>query len=326
MLQFACQQWPVSGCLWKVVFALAVFTALPGISFAQKSAKSTEITAADRLFTLEVLPLLKDKCFGCHGADPADVRGDYNLLSKQGMLKGGESEEPSLVPGKPRESSLYQAVMWEGYEMPPKENDRLTKQETESIRKWIAAGAPWPNEETQKKIQRDDWAVVENQDGVIVNTSGGLADEWTYRRYQPEDIWAFQPIANPKQAGIGRGNENPIDHFVNARISDAGLAASRQADPRTLIRRVTYDLTGLPPTPSEIDQFQADWKQDSKAAWNTLVERLIDSKRFGERQAQHWLDVVRYADTGGFSNDYERSQRVEVSRLRDSIFQRRQTV
>lgn len=262
---------------------------------------------ANRLFTLKVLPLLKVKCFGCHGSDPDDVRGDYDLLTREGMLKGGESEEPSIVPGKPEESPLYQAVLWEGYEMPPKENDRLTKQETEYIRKWIAAGAPWPDEATQLRIKKKEWSVRENDDGVIVDTSGGLADDWTYRRYQPEDIWAFQPLqvidVTPRVApGL-----NPIDDFIRRRIEEAGLTASTEADARTLIRRVTCDLTGLPPTPREVNDFERAWRANRGKAWNDLIDRLLASDHYGERQAQHWLDVVRYADTGGFSNDYERS-------------------
>ena len=262
---------------------------------------------ANRLFTLKVLPLLKEKCFGCHGGDPQDVRGEYNLLTREGMLKGGESEEPSLVPGQPEESSLYQAVLWEGYEMPPKENDRLTKEETEYIRKWIAAGAPWPNEEAQLRIKKKEWSVRENEDGVIVDTSGGLADDWTYRRYQPQDIWAFQPVKKPNiEKLVGKGR-NPIDFFVDRKIGEAGLRAPPQADPRTLIRRVTYDLTGLPPSPIEVFQFREAWNEDAKKAWAELIDRLLESDHYGERQAQHWLDVVRYADTAGFSNDYERS-------------------
>lgn len=262
----------------------------------------------DRLFTLKVLPLLKVKCFGCHGNDPKDIRGDYDLLTRAGMLKGGESEEPSLVPGKPEDSPLYQAVLWNGLEMPPKENDRLTKEETEYIRKWIATGAPWPSPEEQLKIQKKEWSVRENEDGVIVDTSGGLADDWTYRRYQPSDMWAFQPVRNPAIPPQGAsGSPHPVDCFIDRKLADRKLKAAPQADYRTLIRRATYDLTGLPPNPEEVTQFGRAWKKDTQAAWNDLTDRLLKSDHYGERQAQHWLDVVRYADTAGFSNDYERS-------------------
>lgn len=258
----------------------------------------------DRLFTLKVLPLLKVKCFGCHGSDPEDTRGDYNLLTRDAMLKGGESEETALVPGKPEESPLYKAIMWDGMEMPPKENDRLTEEETEHFRKWIAAGAPWPNAEEQLKIQKKEWSVRENEDGVIVDTSGGLADDWTYRRYQKSDLWSFQPVKRPE---LPAGSANPVDAFVLNRLAKVGLKPAAQADARTLIRRATYDLTGLPPSPQEVVNFQQAWEKDSQKGWSQLVDRLLDSNHYGERQAQHWLDVVRYADTSGFSNDYERS-------------------
>ena len=104
------------------IWVLSVVSASPG----RDANEGLDRAAAERLFTLRVLPLLKTKCFGCHGNDPNDIRGDFNLLTREGMLKGGESGAPSLVPGRPLESSLYQAVLWEGYEMPPKENDRLT--------------------------------------------------------------------------------------------------------------------------------------------------------------------------------------------------------
>ena len=259
----------------------------------------------DRLFTLKVLPLLKAKCFGCHGHDPKDVRGDYNLLTREGMLKGGESEEASLVPGKPNESPLYQAILWDGLEMPPKENDRLTKEEIEYIRKWIVAGAPWPSAEAQLRIKKKEWAVRQNEDGIIVDTSGGLSDDWTYRRYQPEDIWAFQPVKRPSVPS-GK-SKHAIDRFIDSKLKTVGLTPAGEADPRTLIRRITFDLTGLPPSPSEVSQFECAWSEDASKAWSSLVERLLKSQHYGERQAQRWFDVVRYADTAGFSNDYERS-------------------
>ena len=267
----------------------------------------------DRLFTLRVLPLLKVKCFGCHGADEKDVRGDYDLLTREKMIKGGESEEPALVPGKPEESPLYQAVMWDGLEMPPKDNDRLTPKETEYIRQWIVAGAPWPDEATQKEIQKQEWSVLENEEGIIVTTSGGLADDWTYRRYKAEDIWAFQPVKRPE---VPAGSINPIDHFVNEKLTEVELESASPADFRTLIRRATFDLTGLPPTPREIFEFRQAWEAEPEQAWNNLVTRLLDSQHYGERWGQHWLDVVRYADTSGFSNDYERSN---MWRYRDYV-------
>lgn len=259
---------------------------------------------AEKLFAVKVLPLLKTKCFACHGGDPDDIKGDYDLQTLAGMLKGGESEEPSLVPGKPEDSSLFLAVQWDGLEMPPKENDRLTDQQIDLVRKWIAAGAPWPAEEKLAEYRRAQWGTEENEDGLLVATSGGLGDDWTYRRYKKEDIWAFQTLTKPQ---VPEAADHPVDAFVRQKIHDAGLAPAKRADPRTLIRRATYDLIGLPPTPSEIEDFLAAWKEDDNAAWTALIDRLLDSPQYGEHWGQHWLDVVRYADTSGFSNDWERS-------------------
>ena len=283
--------------------AMVIATTMP-LCFSEETPPHDE-AAADRLFTLEVLPLLKVKCFGCHGNDPKDIRGDYDLMSREGMLKGGESGETSLVPGHPEESTLYQAVIWEGYEMPPKETDRLSEDETDLIRKWIVAGAPWPSDEEQLRIKKELWSVRETKDGVIVDTSGGLADDWTYRRYTKDDIWAFRPVEKPTVPELGLAS--PIDSFIGRKLADAELKPAEQADPRTLIRRVTYDLTGLPATPQEIRKFQKAWNEEPEKAWSSLVDRLLETDGYGERQAQHWLDVVRYADTSGFSNDYERS-------------------
>ena len=103
------------------------------------------------------------------------------------MIKGGESEEPAIISGNPDESPLYQAVMWDGLEMPPKENDRLTDEQTQWVRRWIEVGAPWPNEKKQDELLKAEWSVQENEHGVLISTSGGLADAWTYRRYLNDD-------------------------------------------------------------------------------------------------------------------------------------------
>ena len=296
------------------IFAATLITAIVCCASTCKAEDKSELIqrqAAEKLFALKVLPLLKTKCFGCHGQDEEDVRGDYNLLTRDNMIKGGESEEIALVPGSPKDSPLFRSILWEDSEMPPKESDRLTDQETEYVRKWIKAGAPWPNQERQLEIQQEEWTVRKNEDGIIVDTSGGTSTDWTYRRYAEADIWSFQPLKNVTIPDSPKG-QHPIDAFINAKLKDAKLVAAKQTDKRTLIRRATLDLTGLPPTSEQIKNFinvstanSADGNFDQ--AWSTLVDQLIDSPHYGERWGQHWLDVVRYADTSGFSNDYERS-------------------
>ncbi|WP_235034160.1 DUF1553 domain-containing protein [Roseiconus lacunae] len=273
---------------------------------AEQSEALTE-AEANELFTLKVLPLFKEKCFGCHGNDPDDLRGGYSMLTREALIKGGESEEVSLTAGHADESVLFQAIRWEGYEMPPKENDRLTEVQIEQVRQWIEAGAPWPDAATQQAIQADEWAVTENEDGVIVASSGGQSSDWTYRRYRADDIWAFRPVEKPSLPVVDDSSSNPIDRFVDRKLDEADLRPASEADARTLIRRLYFDLTGLPPTPQQTQDFLSATKTSPRHAWNETVDRLLDSDHYGERQAQHWLDIVRYADTAGFSNDYERS-------------------
>lgn len=288
----------------------------PGAVVADEP-ESKSNTEAETLFTLKVLPVLQAKCFGCHGSDTEDVRGDYNLLTRAGMLSGGESGEPSLVPGSPEESSLYQAVLWNGYEMPPKENDRLNDTQIKDLRTWIAAGAPWPSAKRQAEIRDAQWENPTNDEGQLVRTSGGTSEEWTTRRYDPHDLWAFQKLADKKEI-LSEEVElhEAIDRFVAEKLASANLPAAKQAEPRHLIQRATWDLLGLPATPEEIDKFEKAWAEDADQAWSNLIDRLLASPRYGERWGRHWLDVTRYADTGGMANDYERSN---MWRYRDYV-------
>ncbi len=299
--------WEAS-CAWKLLAPclVGVFCLLGVLSPA-----NADDPSADRHFTLKVLPLLKAKCFACHGEDPEEIKGGLDVRSRAALLRGGDSEEPSIVPGEPEESLLFSAINWQDYEMPPKENDRLTPQQIAVFREWIESGAPWPSESAMAEHRRQQWGEVQTEDGILVSTSGGLADEWTYRRYKPEDIWAFQPVRKPDVPESGDARKarpsHPIDAFIDARRDASGFDPSPQAEPRTLIRRASFDLLGLPPTPQQIEQFQKAWDREPQRAWSELIDRLLESPHYGERWGQHWLDVVRYADTGGYSNDYERS-------------------
>jgi mono/diheme cytochrome c family protein len=268
--------------------------------------------SSHRRFVRQVLPVLKAKCFACHGDKPDQIEGKFNATSRQGLLRGGESGEPAVVPGKPEESQLYKAIRWDGLEMPPKENDRLTAEQIEAIRQWIAAGAPWPDEAAQKRLLAEDWSG--DAGGIRVATSGGLTEEWTNRGYKPEQLWAYQPLAKPAVPAI-EGAAHPIDAFLQKRREQLGITPAPLADRRTLIRRVTYDLTGLPPTPEEIDAFVGDPAGDDEA-WARLIDRLLASPRYGEQWARRWLDVVRYADSSGLANDYERGS---AWRFRDYV-------
>jgi len=284
---------------------------------AKKSAAS-ELSLGEQLFVRRIRPLFKEKCLACHGEKPEELKGEFDLRSRAVMLKGGESGESALVPGKPDESPLYRAVARRdgASAMPPKENDKLTEQQIGWIRQWIEAGAPW-----SEANLTSGWT-DEATDGVIVKTTAGRSPEWTHRRYQPDDLWAYRPIRlveplrNPLTRPLslqsrGEGTEqteakavHPVDAFIRERLTAKGLSrGAGAADRRTLIRRATFDLTGLPPDPDDVDAFVRD---DSPDAYPKLVKRLLASPHYGEQQTRHWLDVVRYADTSGLSNDYER--------------------
>jgi mono/diheme cytochrome c family protein len=259
--------------------------------------------ASEAEFALRVLPLLKAKCLACHGADGTDLKGGLDLTSRTALLKGGDSKKPAVVPGKPADSPVYRAVTRTDADfraMPPKENDRLSDADVKALRDWIDGGSPWPSDARVAEIVK-----AARPAGVTVKTSGGLSPEWTNRTYKPEDLWAYQPLRRPAVPKTARPGANPIDAFVNARLDALGLSPAPPTDRRTLIRRVTFDLTGLPPAPDEVDAFLKDADRDD-VAFAKVVDRLLASPHYGEQMARHWLDVARYADSSGFANDYDR--------------------
>ena len=272
------------------------------VSVFTSCATAASPPTADLLFAHRILPLLKARCFACHGADPNQLRAEFDMRSRAGLLRGGASGDPAVVPGQPAASPLYQAVagvavdQWPA--MPPKANDRLSRAQVASIATWISAGAPWPDTPRLATLlkQPNPWA---DEDGVQVKTSGGLSAGWTNRTYAPQDLWSWKPIQRPPlpdQAG------HPIDRLLHIALPE-NLAPAPPADRLALIRRATFDLLGLPPTPAEIDDFLEDPRP---GAFARLITRLLASPHYGEQWGRHWLDVVRYADSAGFANDFER--------------------
>ena len=258
------------------------------------------------LFATKIRPLFSDKCLACHGKEPQKIKGGYDMRTRAGLLKGGDSGASSINEGNADASPLYLAVTraheddWKP--MPPKQNDKLSAVQAEDIKTWINAGAPWPDEAKTKALA-DKWSAP---DGITVKTSGALSEEWANRRYKPENLWAYQPVKPVRIADLGsRSGENPIDALIATHLP-AGVKPAPRADPLTLIRRISYDLTGLPPTPEEITAFESESIRNPKSAIRNLVDRLLESPQYGEHWGRHWLDVVRYADSSGFSNDYER--------------------
>lgn len=280
-----------------LVWSCAIF-----LSFSALPLYAADAAAASKLFALTVKPLLERKCFACHGADANEIEGSLDMRSRDGLLKGGESGEKILIPGDAAKSWLYIAATWENdaCQMPPKEKDRLTDEELWQLRDWINAGAPWSND---AEIATIIHAATKGGDGVIMTTSGGLSESWNLRRYQPADLWAYQPIGKPSVPAIAAIQANPIDAFLQARLQEREIKPAPRADRRTLLRRASFDLRGLPPTDQESVMFRFDQGGD---AFEKLIDNLLASPQYGEQQARHWLDVVRYADTSGFSNDFER--------------------
>ena len=292
---------------------------------------------ADALFVRRVLPLLQDKCLACHGNDEAKIKGGLDLRTRADLMLGGDSDKPAIIPGKPDESPLILAVLRQSEDfeaMPPKEPDRLSAQQIDWLKEWITAGAPWPDTAKQKLIAATNHEQWSAEDGIIMKTSGGLSADWTNRRYKPEGMWAYQPVKKPPVPGappaqerekerkrdrekktaavspspplpVSPSSANPIDAFLAARLP-VGLTPAPAADARTFIRRATFDLLGLPPTPEEVSAFERATIANPQLAIANLLTRLLASPHYGERMAQHWLDVVRYADSSGFANDFER--------------------
>jgi mono/diheme cytochrome c family protein len=259
------------------------------------AAVRAEDGAAWRHFTEKVKPLLDSRCISCHGPDK--VKGSLRLDSRTAILKGGENG-PALIPGKPGESLLLQAVMHskKDLEMPPKE--RLTSNDVAVLKRWIEEGAPWPETATTgvAAIQTrpgeklgDAWSDPRNP---IVKIFGG----------QRLDLWSLKPVKRiePPRTQNKKAVRNPIDHFVIAKLEAAKLKPAPAADKRTLACRLYFDLIGLPPTPEEMNGFLTDKRRD---AYERLVEKLLASPRYGEHQARLWMDVIRYSDSNGFDWD-----------------------
>ena len=227
------------------------------------------------LFARRVAPVLRQRCVKCHNAQKA--RGRLSLVRQQAILQGGETG-PAIVPGNSAASMLVKMVIGDEPQM-PKQGAHLTAEEIADIRRWIDQGAIWP-------------AGVE------------LTEPKTRPRVGP-DWWSLRKLERPDIPAVRRKEwvRNPVDAFVLARLEAKRLHPGRPADKRTLIRRVTYDLIGLPPSPEEIDSFL---KEDSEDAYERLVERLLASPHYGERWARHWLDVVHYGDTHGYDKDKRR--------------------
>ena len=232
-------------------------------------------------FTDHIRPIMERSCWNCHGA-AAQLSG-LDLRTRDGALEGG-SRGPALVPGRAEDSRLFR--MAAGLDQPamPMSGDALSAAELEAVRAWIDGGAHW-----------DTAAATSAADARAALEGGDLPPG-------ARDYWAFQPPVRAPVPAAG-ASAHPVDRFLEARRREAGVRAAARADRLTLLRRAYLDLTGLPPTPAQVDEYLAD---TARGAWERLIDRLLDSPHYGERWGRHWLDVARYADSSGFEQDYNR--------------------
>ncbi len=258
-----------------------------------------EVSEGEKLFALKVKPLFAEKCNACHGDEPEKLKGDFDMRTRESMLKGGGYFGGDVVvEGRGEESFLYLTTTRteEDYEMPPKEADQLSEEQQWWVRDWISEGAPWPDDERVAMIQ-DRYA-----EGIQVVTTEALSDDWQNRRYEREKLWAYHPL---KVVEVPEG-ANPVDWFISQKLEKVGLEAAPDADAKELIRRISFNLTGLPPAHARVEAFNEAYAKDPEAAVKSLAKNLMATPQYGEHFARHWLDVARYADSSGFANDYTR--------------------
>ncbi|MDB6155646.1 MAG: Planctomycete cytochrome, partial [Chthoniobacteraceae bacterium] len=253
---------------------LAVVTLLLVPGFAD-----AEINGAE-FFEKNVRPILQENCFKCH-SHAEKIKGGLALDSLEGALSGGETS-PAVVPGDLAKSLLVEAIGYKNddLQMPPK-GKKLSEAQIGALTQWISMGAPWPVDPNKKKM--------------VSRPKGSITAE-------DRQWWAFQPVADqaPPTVDDHGWAANEIDRFIFKKLGEAGLSPSPRASKAKLVRRLYFDVIGLPPTPEQVAAFEAD---SSPEAWEKLVDSLLASPRYGERWARHWLDLVRYADSDGFRVD-----------------------
>ncbi len=270
-------QWNLKIELLRPTGAEAVFVAIALLVLMVRPASAQQPTAEQlEFFEKQVRPVLVERCYECHSAK--EVSGGLRLDSRVGVMAGGDSGVV-VVAGKPAESRLIEAIRYTNpnLQMPP--SGRLPEAEIDVLAKWIEMGVPDPREE-----------VMASSGPVGMSIEDG------------RDFWSMQPVADPPLPMVSNSvwANSSIDYFVLEQLEAKGLRPAAEADKRTLIRRVTLDLTGLPPTKEEIAAFVADERPD---AYIRLVDRLLASPQYGVRWGRHWLDVARYADSNGLDEN-----------------------
>lgn len=257
------------------LFTLICLLTLSPVNAAEQKPNQEQV----HFFESKIRPLLIKHCYDCHGEDAQE--SGLRVDNFEGIVKGGKAGS-LIVPGKPEQSLLITAVNYQSndLQMPPEE--KLSKQEIKDLSDWVKMGAPYPNADLSKLR--------------------AASDKGKYDLEKEREFWSFQPVRKPALPKVKNQEwvKNPIDQFVLHKLEAAGLQPAAPADKRTLIRRTTFDLTGLPPTPEEIENFLND---TSPNAFEKVVDRLLASPHYGEHWGRHWLDVARYADSNGLDEN-----------------------
>ena len=237
-------------------------------------------------FSREVRPVLEQHCFKCHG--PEKQKGGLRFDTKAGAFNTGESGEKAIVPGRGAESRLIKLVSSkDDAERMPSKGEPLSRAQIDLLKRWIDAGAEWPETAAGS--------------GVVANSEMVVTDK-------DRKHWSYLPLRSPPLPVVKRtaSVRTPVDRFILARLEEKKLAPSPSADAWKLARRIYFDLVGLPPTPEQVDSFLQTFANNSRSAVESLVDQLLASPHYGERWARHWLDVVRYADSDGQESDADR--------------------
>lgn len=252
----------------------AVIASFGGVAQAADTLSTSDL----EFFEKRVRPVLVERCYECHSLEAGKQKGGLRMDTREALAKGGDGG-PALKPGDPDQSLIIEAVRYhnQDMQMPPK--GAIPKAEVAVLEQWVKRGAPDPREEIAGR---------------------NLAADSLSKRDEAAKHWSFQPMQTPQVPDLKAGAINEVDAFIQQKLETKGLTLGAEADKRTLVRRVTYDLTGLPPSPDEVKRFVEDTRPD---AYERLIERLLESPRYGERWGRHWLDVARYADSNGLDEN-----------------------
>ncbi len=255
---------------------------------------------ADPFFKERVLPVLAKHCHECHSHAAKKSKNGLVLDSAAAILTGGEAG-PAVVPGEPEQSLLIKAVRQTSadLQMPPKGKAKLSEAEIAVLVEWVKQVQPL--KEAVKPVAAEWWSLKPLvRPGVPGGRSNGEVESWSDGK-RKANAPALQHSSTPFQG-------NPIDRFISAKLREKNLAPSPEADARTLVRRLHFDLTGLPPTAEEVEEFERDYRRNgANGTYEKTVDRLLDSPHYGERWARHWLDTIHFADTHGFEHDVFRT-------------------